>query len=179
MYIASRAFLGFGIAPCIVSGSALIGELAYPKERPIMTSLFNTCYHIGALLGAGISFGCITLSPSHWSWRLPCLFQALPSLMQIIFIFFIPESPRYLITKDRREEAYNILAKYHAEGDRSSPVVAAEFAQIETTIKIETENAKRSWKDMLSTHGNQKRFLIGSLLGLFTQWSGELTIPCW
>lgn len=80
--------------------------------------------------------------------------------------------------KDRREEAFDVLVKYHAEGDRDSVIVAAEFAQIETTLKIETENAKRSWKDILASVGNQKRFLIGSLLGLFTQWSGNTLISC-
>lgn len=101
MYIIARGILGFGIAPCIVSGSALIGELAYPKERPIMTSLFNTCYHIGSITAAGIFFGTIQMSPSNWSWRLPSLLQALPSILQLIFIFFIPESPRYLISESR------------------------------------------------------------------------------
>ena len=49
MYIAARIILGFGIPTCIVSGSSLIGELAYPKERPIMTSLFNVAYFVGKL----------------------------------------------------------------------------------------------------------------------------------
>jgi hypothetical protein len=66
--------------------------------------------------------------------------------------------------------------KYHAEGDRNSAIVAAEFAQIESTIKIELENSKQSWMDMLRTSGNRKRVLIGSLLGLFTQWSGNTLI---
>ena len=47
MYIAARIILGFGIPTCIVSGSSLIGELAYPKERPILTSLFNVAYFVG------------------------------------------------------------------------------------------------------------------------------------
>lgn len=39
MYIVARMILGFGIPTCIVSGSSLIGELSYPKERPVLTSL--------------------------------------------------------------------------------------------------------------------------------------------
>lgn len=39
MYIIARMILGFGIPTCIVSGSSLIGELGYPKERPVLTSL--------------------------------------------------------------------------------------------------------------------------------------------
>lgn len=50
MYIVARMILGFGIPTCIVAGSSLIGELAYPKERPIMTSLFNVSYFFGTSL---------------------------------------------------------------------------------------------------------------------------------
>jgi hypothetical protein len=64
---------------------------------------------------------------------------------------FLPESPRYLISKDRREEAFDILVHYHAEGDRDSLFVKAEMVQIETTIKIELEASKLTWMDMIRT----------------------------
>jgi len=54
MYVVARWILGFGIPFCIIAGSSLMGELAYPKERPIMTSLFNALYFIGSLIAAGI-----------------------------------------------------------------------------------------------------------------------------
>ena len=47
MYIVARMILGFGIPVCIVAGSSLIGELGYPKERPVLTSLFNVAYFVG------------------------------------------------------------------------------------------------------------------------------------
>jgi Sugar (and other) transporter len=64
---------------------------------------------------------------------------------------FLPESPRYLISKDRREEAFDILVYYHAEGDRDSIFVKAEMVQIETTIQIELEASKLTWMDMIRT----------------------------
>lgn len=175
MYIIARMFLGFGIVFCIVSGSAMIGELAYPKERPIMTSLFNSSYFIGAIVAAAIALRTATLT-GNWAWRIPSLLQCFPSLLQIIFVFFLPESPRYLISKDRRDEAFDILVKYHAEGDRNSVLVRAEMAQIETTIKIELEYAKQSWMDMFRTAGMRRRVFIASMMGLFTQWSGNTLI---
>jgi len=85
----------------------------------------------------------------------------------------IPESPRFLISKDRREEAYATLITYHAEGAATSPFAAAEMAQIEHTIRIELEHSKRSWREMIAVPGLRKRVIIGSFLGLFTQWSGN------
>lgn len=89
---------------------------------------------------------------------------------------FLPESPRYLISKDRYDEAFDILVKYHAEGDRDSVFVKAEMAQIEATIKIELESAKQSWMDLFRTSGMRHRLLVSAFLGLFTQWSGNTLI---
>jgi hypothetical protein len=63
-----------------------------------------------------------------------------------------------------------------AEGDRDSVLVRAEMAQIETTIKIELEYAKQSWMDMFKTAGMRRRVFIASMMGLFTQWSGNTLI---
>ena len=85
MYIAARIILGFGIPTCIVSGSALIGELGYPKERPILTSLFNVSYFVGQIAAAAICFGTNNIQ-SNWSWQLPSILQMVPSLLQISFV---------------------------------------------------------------------------------------------
>ncbi|KAK9777232.1 putative General substrate transporter [Seiridium cardinale] len=175
MYIIARLILGFGIPTCIVSASALIGELAYPKERPVMTSLFNVSYFPGQILAAAICFGTNNI-PNDWGWRIPSLLQMCPSLLQIAFVFFIPESPRWLITRDRSEEAHKILAKYHAEGDHEAEFVKAEIAQIQATIHLELEASKRSWLDLVATKGMRRRLLISCMLGLFTQWSGNTLI---
>ncbi|KAK5654758.1 hypothetical protein OQA88_7083 [Cercophora sp. LCS_1] len=175
MYIIARMILGFGIPTCIVSGSSLIGELAYPKERPIMTSLFNVAYFVGQIIAAAICFGTNPI-PSDWAWRIPSLLQICPSLLQIIFVFFLPESPRWLITKDRGQEALDILTKYHSEGENGLEFVQAEFAQMQATIQLEFEASQRSWGDLFKTSGMRRRLLITTMLGLFTQWSGNTLI---
>ncbi|KAM0719594.1 hypothetical protein Q7P37_003724 [Cladosporium fusiforme] len=175
MYLVARWLLGFGIPMCIVAGSSLLGELGYPKERATLTSLFNASYFIGSILAAGITFGTQQIA-GNWGWRIPSLLQAVPSLLQVTLIFFVPESPRFLISKDRRDEARAILIKYHAEGNPDSPIVNAEIAQIEETIRLEMEASKQSWGDMFRSAGMRRRLIIGSLLGLFTQWSGNTLI---
>jgi sugar porter (SP) family MFS transporter len=175
MYIVARMILGFGIPCCIVAASSLIGELAYAKERPILTSLFNVSYFVGSITAAGICYGTNTIT-NDWSWRVPSLLQIAPSLLQVSFVLFLPESPRWLISHDRTEEAHAILAKYHAEGDTESEFVKAEIAQITTTLQIETEAAKETWVDLLRTAGMRRRALVTMMLGLFTQWSGNTLI---
>ncbi|KAF2462802.1 general substrate transporter [Lindgomyces ingoldianus] len=175
MYIVARLILGFGIPACIVAGSSLIGELGYPKERPILTSLFNVSYFVGQVIAAGIVFGTNSIK-SDWAWRIPSLLQLAPSVLQIVFVFLLPESPRWLISHDRIEEAEAILVKYHAEGNPESEFVKGEIEQIRATIQLEAEAAKKSWLDLLATSGMRRRTLITSMLGLFTQWSGNTLI---
>src|SRR5690348_2297019 len=105
MYIVSRMLLGIGILFAIISGSALIGELAYPKERATLTSLFNASYFIGAIIASAITIR-TTGIVGNWSWRIPSLLQICPSLLQICTVFLLPESPRWLISKDRDDEAF-------------------------------------------------------------------------
>lgn len=85
MYIISRLILGFGIPTCIVSASSLIGELSYPKERPVLTSLFNVSYFVGQILAAAICFGTNSIA-TDFGWRIPSWLQMAPSLVQIAFV---------------------------------------------------------------------------------------------
>ena len=51
-----------------------------------------------------------------------CLVSEPPTVSKFILTYssFLPESPRYLISKDRRDEAFDILVKYHVSGSRST-----------------------------------------------------------
>lgn len=175
VYIFARVMIGFGLPFAIIAGSCLIGELGYPKERPILTSLFNACFSLGAIIAAAVTFGTVTIK-SEWSWRIPSLLQMAPSLLQVTLVFFLPESPRFLISKDRHEEALQILIKYHGEGDPNNEFVKAEMVEIKTTIALELEHSQQSWFDMVRTAGMRRRVVIGSLLGMFTQLSGNVVI---
>ncbi|KAK7028338.1 hexose transporter [Favolaschia claudopus] len=172
MFIIARFILGLGIPFAIVGASALIGELSHPKERARMGSLFNSCYFIGSIVAAGVTLGTFSM-PSNWGWRIPSLLQIVPSCLQVTFIWFLPESPRWLVSKGRGEEAMAILVKYHAEGDVHSEFVKAEFAQIESTLQLEVEANKTGWRNFVSTAGMRKRLVVTAFLGLFTQWSGN------
>lgn len=173
MFIMARFILGVGIPFAIVAASSLIGELSHPKERAILGSLFNSCYFIGAIVAAGTTLGTFRMN-SNWGWRIPSLLQVVPSALQVVFCFFLPESPRWLVSRGRGAEAFATLAKYHAEGDTESELVKAEYVQIEKTLELErSTKSSVGWKDMLSTPGMRRRVLVCAMLGLFTQWSGN------
>jgi MFS family permease len=82
MYIAARIVLGFGIPTCIVSGSSLIGELSYPKERAYLTCFFNVAFYFGQITAAAICFGTNSI-PGNMAWKIPSWLQMAPSLVQM------------------------------------------------------------------------------------------------
>ncbi|VUC24131.1 unnamed protein product [Clonostachys rosea] len=172
MLIASRVIMGFGM-PIALSGAAqLLTELCYPKERAAITGIFQVFWYVGSIIAAGATLGTYSW-PTHWSWRLPTLLQILPSLFQLSFIWFVPESPRWLISRDRADEALEILIKYHGEGDRDSLFVAAEFHQIRETLRQEKEASAKPWRDLFSTPVNIRRVAVAACVGLFSQWAGN------
>ena len=67
---------------------------------------------------------------------LPSLLQLLPSLIQLSTIWFLPESPRWLISNDRHEEAMAALKRYHGEGEETE-LVKLEFEEIRAAIDHE------------------------------------------
>jgi predicted MFS family arabinose efflux permease len=86
MFLVARLMLGYGIPFAISGASQLIAELSYPRERAIITGLFNESWYIGSIIAAGVTLGTYSIE-STWAWRIPSLLQILPSMLQIIFIW--------------------------------------------------------------------------------------------
>lgn len=86
MFLASRFVLGTGIPFAINGASQLLAELCYPKERAVITGLFNESWYAGSIIAAAVTLGTFSMK-SSWAWRIPTLLQLLPSLLQITFIW--------------------------------------------------------------------------------------------
>lgn len=173
MFMAGRFFMGFGNSLAQLSSPLLLTELCHPQHRARVTAIYNCLWNVGAIICTWLTFGTKRIE-TDWSWRIPALTQAFPSIIQLAFIFFIPESPRWLISKERNEEALNILGQYHANGDNNNATVQFEYHEIKETLRLEYQYQKTSsYLDFFKTRGNRHRLLLLASLGLFSQWSGN------
>lgn len=143
-----------------------------------MTSLFSANYFIGSIIASGVTTRTFSMS-STWGWRIPSLLQAVFSAIQVIFLPFCPESPRWLIANGKGEQAYGVLLKYHGEGEEGEEYVRREYEQIQASIALEQELAKEfMWADVVRSRAMFHRFAVSGLTGIFGQVSGNGFVYC-
>ncbi|KGO35900.1 Major facilitator superfamily domain, general substrate transporter [Penicillium expansum] len=172
MLIVSRYLIGSCTIMVAQPSPILITELAFPTHRGKLTALYNSSFYIGAIIAAWGTYGSFTLS-SSWSWRIPSAIQGALPVLQLAFFWCLPESPRWLVSKGRIEEARAFFVKHHAGGDEASPIVDFEMQEIMQHMETGEEGAtKVPWKEMLRTQANRRRTLIAVILGFYSQWSG-------
>lgn len=82
------------------------------------------------------------------AFRIPWGIQMVPAFILFVGLFFFPYSPRWLASKDRWDEALQVLASLHGNGDRNHPKVLAQYQEIEEALRLEREAAQTSFKTL-------------------------------
>ncbi|KAK1995246.1 general substrate transporter, partial [Colletotrichum falcatum] len=173
-FIAGRFVLGFGASLASAAGPAYIVELAHPKYRGTMAGAYNTFWWLGNILAGWTTYGTNENLDNSWAWRIPTLVQAGMPAVVMCFILFFPESPRWLISHDRAEEALAILAKYHGDGDASSPIVQLQYQEIvEDNRLTKDENPWWDMRELVHTRAARYRLYMMIAMAFFGQWSGN------
>ncbi|KAJ5096400.1 hypothetical protein NUU61_005756 [Penicillium alfredii] len=177
MFVFSRVLVGVGSMLVVQPSPMLITELAYPTHRGKYTSAFWTMYYLGAILASWASYGTQKhLVQTNWSWRVPSIVQAGFPIVQIMFWWFVPESPRWLIANGKPQQAEQLLAQYHTAGDTSHPLIQFEMAEIRRTIEMESRASETKWAALIKTPGNRKRTFVAVSIGAFAQWNGVAVV---
>lgn len=106
----ARLLDGFGIGLAVTLVPVYISETAPPEIRGLLNTLPQFTGSAGMFLSYCMVFG-MSLMESP-SWRLMLGVLSIPSMIYFVLtVFFLPESPRWLVSKGRMEEAKKVLQK--------------------------------------------------------------------
>ena len=114
-----------------------------PSTYTSAPGFYNCGWFGGSIPAAAITFGTNYMS-TNLAWQIPIILQAFACLIVMVAVFFIPESPRFLIANGREDEAVDFLVKYHGNGDPNSKLVALEIAEMRDNIRLDGID-KRWW----------------------------------
>ncbi|MET4590596.1 sugar porter family MFS transporter [Arthrobacter sp. 754] len=129
--ITGRIFLGLGVGGCSALVPVYLSEMAPAKARGRLAGLNQLMIVTGLLLGYCVNF----LLAQTENWRIMLASGALPALLLVAGLPFLPESPRWLMTKGRTEEAARL---FHAT--RSAEEAASD---IEAITRVEARSSHR------------------------------------
>ncbi|VEU23302.1 DEKNAAC104428 [Brettanomyces naardenensis] len=178
MFVGGRIIIGIGGCLSQTAASPLVAECSYPPQRPIMTALLLVWWNLGSFVAALVTWGPYNggLRTNNWAWRLPSLLQIFFPCCQIVLGYFGPESPRWLVDKNREDEALEMLAKYHANGDTSSPLVLYEMGEIRAAVELEKESKSSSWLEWFKSKQMFHRFFICCAVPAIWQLCGNALV---
>ena len=173
-----RIIGGVGIGVVSIISPLYISEVAVAQYRGRLVSLYQLAVTIG-FLGAylvnyqllGYSMSNPDVSTAWWNlvfvsevWRGMLGMETLPAIMFFIIIFFIPESPRWLILKGKEEKATNILERIYTSSKEA-------LFQLTETKSVLSSESKSEWKLLLQP-GIRKAVIIGVCIAMLGQFMG-------
>ncbi|MBQ3071530.1 MAG: sugar porter family MFS transporter [Tidjanibacter sp.] len=176
--VAYRIVGGVGIGIVSIVSPIYISEVSPARVRGTLVSLYQLAVTMGFLLAylanwlidSGIN-PALTGDLSLWqrmfnseAWRGMLGSETLPALLFFVIIFFIPESPKWLVVNRKFDRATQVYGRiYRTEADAK--------AEIEATEKSMAGENKGSWRDLLKP-GILKAVLIGSAIAILGQFMG-------
>lgn len=170
-FTVGRVILGLGIGQFSVAVPVWQSECSSAKNRGqhVVTDGIFMC--LGYALCNWIDFG-LSKTSGTTQWRVPLAISFSWALMILVSVFFLPESPRWLIRVNRIEEATNSLARYKGlpEDDES---IRLEIVGVEASLEVSAQSA--SFREMFSKDDKERllyRFCLCVALQFFQQMCG-------
>jgi sugar porter (SP) family MFS transporter len=127
--------------------------------------------YVGAIVAAWVVYAAKNMVNG---WRIPLYCQLIASSTIFVFVWFLPESPRWLISQGRTQSARFVLARYHGEGNLEDPIVKLQMAEME--YQISTEGSDKKWwdyRELVATRAHRRRLICVLTMAVFGQWSGN------
>lgn len=155
MMLCARIIAGMGAGQLMTTVPSWTAEIAASHNRgKVVTATFMSNF-IGIAfvfwLGFGISF--TSFGDDTFRWRFVFAANTLPIFPLLVLTLMMPESPRWLVKVDRREEALEVIAKARGSEDFDNVDVQREFNEVLAIDELEKKDTKKNsyWSMLLGT----------------------------
>jgi MFS family permease len=169
-FVVGRFILGWGVGALSATVPVWQSECSSAANRGKHVVLDGCFISLGYLLEAWINLGFFEQDNKPLQWRIPLAIPTVISLVPMVVVFFIPESPRWLVNKGRSEEARTSLSAFRGI-DPHDPEISAEVNGIELALE-ETGRSAAKMSDIF-TMGKDKLFYRFSLC-IFLQFLQQM-----
>ena len=159
----ARVLLGFAVGGATQTVPMYVAELAPASLRGRLVLCFQLA------IGVGIVIATLVGATESVDWRISIGAAAVPALVMLLLQLRLPESPRWLVKKDRRDEAREVLERVRPEGYDVDGELAG-IVELEER-KQETSARDRGWSG-LRRAWVRPALVVGCGIAAFTQLSG-------
>jgi SP family xylose:H+ symportor-like MFS transporter len=167
MFVLFRIIGGIGVGIASMVVPMYIAEIAPPKRRGALVGNYQLAIVIGIVVVYFVNYLIALQGDHNWNlnigWRWMFGSEIVPSILFFIFIFFIPESPRWLIKQGETTKAIAVLQKINTEVE-----VAQMQVEIQNSLHQEDKN---QWKQFVNPLF-RKALLVGIGLSVLQQLTG-------
>lgn len=168
--IVGRAVLGLGTGGIIATVSLWQSEVSKAESRGSHVSAFGVFTGMGLSLSLWVGLGMSFTQPNQASWRFTLILSLFFSTLLSLFIFTLPESPRWLCKKGRCEEAREILALLYS-WDRTSEEVENQIQDIQMSLE-QAGGANSLGMFKMGPQRSLHRVILAAIPQMFLQMSG-------
>ncbi|KKY25055.1 putative hexose carrier protein [Phaeomoniella chlamydospora] len=171
-FIIGRIITGVGNGMNTATIPSYQAECAKTTNRGLLICIEGGVIAIGTMIAYWLDYGA-SYGPDDLTWRFPIAFQILFGIIIVIGMAKLPESPRWLLSKERYEEGEAVIAALNGLPAND------EYVQLEKSIILDSIRAagahtKTSYSDLF-THGKSQHFrrmMLGASSQIFQQIGG-------
>ena len=150
---------GLGVGASTIAAPAYVSEISPANKRGRLVSLYQFNIVLGILIAFLSNYLLRNTGAQPWRWMIGI--EALPALLYILFVIFIPRSPRWLISKGRIEEAEKVLSMINPHIDSRKEL-----------REIQELDAKEQTGENIFLKKYRFPLILAFLIAFFNQLSG-------
>ncbi|WP_273565596.1 sugar porter family MFS transporter [Maribacter halichondriae] len=158
-FAVARFIGGLGIGASTVAAPAYISEIAPAKHRGRLVGFYQFMLVFGILMAFVSNYALSDMGENDWRWMVGV--EAFPAIIYTMFVFTVPKSPRWLLTKNRTTEAREILAT-------TNPELTVEDLQADMESGLDEHSASEN----IFLKKYRFPLMLAFLIAFFNQFSG-------